>query len=110
MYANNKIFTFESNLKSLQGKFIWKLINSKLPDSINDIFINHGAILSDRKRDEMTYKMRLPFQRTNLGLDFIIYSGIKLWNQVLTIEIKQAKKLSDFKSKIKTFLLIEQNK
>ena len=110
IYANSKILTLKSNSEFLRSKFIWNLINLKLPEAINDIFTNHGAILSDREQDEMTLKMRLPFQRTDHGLSYIIYSGIKYWNQVLKAEIKQTKKISDFKSKLMSFLLSEQNK
>jgi len=110
LYELSKILSLKSNVEFLQGKFIWKLINSKLPKSINDIFTNHGAILNDRERDKATYKMRLPYQRTNYGLNFIIFSGIKLWNQVFPDEIKQAKKLDEFKTILKNFLFKEQRK
>ena len=109
IYAISKILTLENNVKFLQGKFIWKLIHSRLPESINDIFTNHGAILSDREQDIEIFKMRLPNQRTNHGLSFIIYSGVKLWNQKLTNDIKQTDNEGEFKSKLKAFLLHQIN-
>ena len=111
LYEKSKILTLKSNSQFLLGKFIWKLINIKLPESVNDIFINHGAVLSDREQDQVKLKIMLPHhQRTNLGLNFVIYSGVKLWNQGIPIDIKKSIKMDHFRTELKSFLLKEQNK
>ena len=105
LFKSNNILPVKHNIKYLKGKFMWKLIHKKQPQPITDMFHRQGAVLSDRENDIEFYKMRLPNQRLDSGLNFIIYSGIKLWNQTIPNEITKINTLKHFNKEYKKFLI-----
>ena len=53
-----------------------------------------------RRRDDL----RAPFQRLQLGVNYFITTGIKIWNDI-PITIKHANSIFYFKSKMKNMLI-----
>ena len=56
---------------------MWKLFNHKLPHNMLQLFTDHGAAPKGRIIDTDHIKLFLPYQRTDYGQKFIIYSGVK---------------------------------
>ena len=80
LYYSSKILPVKENIKLLKGKFMWRMVHSFMPHSIQELFERHGAIHSNRENDKIYNKLRLPNQTTSNGLNFIVYNGTKLWN------------------------------
>ena len=105
LYKFHSILPLKFTIILNQGKFIWKLLHNQLPFSITEIFENHGVTLTDRDLDKQFLKLKIPFQRTNYGLNFIIYSGVKTWNQVIPNNITIINSIIKFKKDLKKHLL-----
>ena len=105
LYILNGILPIQFNYKFLQGKFIWKLTHSQQPNRISGIFYSHGAILSDREIDIQFFKYRIPNQRTSYGINFLIYSGLKTWNQVIPNSITEIPTIRKFNRHLKCHFL-----
>ena len=104
LYQDASILALEENTKVLKGKFMWKLLHNRLPQSIHTIFTVHGVMRkSKRSFDLENLKLSLPNQKSSAGLSFIIYDGTKFWNEVPN-DITKCQSLSTFKNKMKKFL------
>ena len=105
LYKSSKILPLKENLMFLKARFIWRMVHNYLPESIMDIFYSHGAISKmDRLLDINNKKFQLPIQNKEMGIFFIIFDGIKLWNQQIPNDITQINTIKDFKTKYKQFL------
>ena len=105
LYKSKNILPLKENIMYSKGKFIWKLTHDCQPRSVKDLFSSHGASLCNRDIDKQFLKLKLPFQRTEKGLDFIIYSGVKLWNQKIPNNIKIRTTFQLFKKEFKSYLI-----
>ena len=103
LYMSKNILPVKDNIMYIKGKFMWKLIHKTQPQSIIEMFEKSGATRNER--DLTSYKLRLPYQRLEIGLNFIIYSGSKLWNQRIPNEITKINTPKHFNSKLKKFLI-----
>ena len=104
LYKNSKLLPFTKNHNYLMGKFLWRLIHGIQPDTTKKLFIDHGATLSNNINNH--FRMKLPYQKTNYGQNFIIFNGIKNWNQYISNHITKITKKNNFQKKnYKSFLL-----
>ena len=83
LYIQNLILPLSLNIIFNQGKFLWKLIHSKLPQSITEIFSKNGVILVERELNRQLAKLYLPYQRISYGINSIFYTGVKRWNTII---------------------------
>ena len=89
---------------------MWKLFNKKLPHNMLQLFTDHGATPKGRIIINTDHtKLFLPYQRTDYGQKFIIYSGVKLWNctvsKLLANDPNVTKSIFIFKTVLKNYLL-----
>ena len=105
LFKNSKILPLKENIMFLKATFIWRVVHKYLPQSIMDVFSSHGAISkTDRSLDITSNKLQLPMQNKDIGKEFIIFDGIKLWNQQIPNNITELNTLVNFKIKYKQFL------
>ena len=85
-----------------QAKFMWKLENQQLPNSITSNFKHNNSHTATRANSS---KFLLPSPRLEYAKQHITYAGIKLWNSEVPIHIKQAKSIKTFTKKFRNHLL-----
>ena len=105
LYPISKILPIKQNTKFILGKFIWRTVHSFQPTSILELFETHNAVPSDREPDKEFFKMRLPNQRIGHGINFVVFAGIKLWNQMIPNEIKKVCTANLYKKQLKDYFL-----
>ena len=73
-YKHLNILPLTKNIKLLQGKFIWKLLAKKHPDSITEQFPLHFNEAINNTNGE---KIIIPYYRTSIGKKITIMSRIQ---------------------------------
>ena len=104
LYKIHSILPLKLNIILNQGKFFWKLVHSDLPSSLTEIFDKHGITLSERVFGNQMFKLKIPFQRTVIGQNCILYSGVKAWNQIPNY-IRAISSLKTFKKDLRNHLV-----
>ena len=75
----------EHQIKILQGKFMWKLMNDEHPKSIKDKFsLKKSTAINNHNQN----KLIVPFYRTKLGTSSLSSQGIKLLNNEIPMRKK----------------------
>ena len=87
------------NLKQIhyfeKGKFMYRLINQKLPNNFENLRPRPQQRTSYNLRSNNNGDVKESFSRTNYGYKRIETSGAKLWNDIPTT-IKQSESLNIF--------------
>ena len=73
-YKHLNILPLTKNIKLLQGKFMWKLLAKKHPDSITEQFPLHFNEAINNTNDR---KLIIPYYRTLIGKKIVIISRIQ---------------------------------
>ena len=68
------ILPLDKAIKLRQGKFMWKLVNNYLPQSLSSNFSSHTITVRSQ--------FAMPAPRLGLASRHINYAGIKLWNEI----------------------------
>ena len=76
-YKHLNILPLTNNMKLLQGKFMWKLLAKKHPDSIIEQFPLH---FNEAINNTNTEKLTITYYRTSIGKKSLLYQGYKIWN------------------------------
>ena len=87
LFKELKILPLESFIDLRFGKFIWKLNNHELPDSLISHFRGNNRTLFSIQNPRLVSSKR-----------FVTYAGPKLWNDIPNT-IKQKKSLKSFAKK-----------
>ena len=76
-YKYLKILPFKNNMKLLQGKFIWKLVNAVHPNSIFEKFsLVHSEAINNHQN-----KLVIPYCHRAICKRSLAYTAYKLWSQ-----------------------------
>jgi len=94
LFKEFNILPLENFIDLRFGKFIWKLANNELPESLTHHF----------RSNERTI---VPIQNPRLEQHkkFITYAGPKIWKDEIPTQIKQKKSLKSFASNYSKFML-----
>ena len=102
LFLGNKILKVH-DLYSLQlGQFMYSYNNNLLPRAFNNMFPKKQSFHNYPTR--RSNEFHLPLLRTLLAQNTFIYTGPRFWNS-LDNDIKNARSLNSFKSKLKSFFL-----
>ena len=82
LFKSFGILPIDKAIKLRQGKFMWKLVNNYLPQSLSANFSTHTITIRSQ--------FAMPAPRLDLASRHINYAGIKLWNEI-PLRIKQIK-------------------
>ena len=77
---------------------MYKTLHGMTPDYLRSRFVYRDDVSAYRLRNTEN-KLVLPQPRTDYLKKSFLYSGAQLWNN-LTIDLRQASSLADFKSKL----------
>ena len=80
---------------------MFKILNGQTPDYLSNKFIFRNDTTSYRLRNS-EMRLALPQPRTDYVRKSFPYSGAALWN-ILPIDIRVSKTLSEFKTKLSNF-------
>ena len=101
LYKCKNILPLEENIIYSKGKFIWRLTHECQPKSVKALFSSHGASLSFRDIDKQFLKLKLPFQRTDKGLKYIIdILGLNFGTKIFQIISKLGQPFSYLKKNL----------
>ena len=84
--------------------FTYKFKNNLVSLPFQNYFSNTCNVHKQTTRGSTKYNFFLPFCRTRKLQRSIKYQGSKVWNS-LSLELKEAKSLATFRSKLKSTLL-----
>lgn len=87
-----QILPFSGNIKLLQGKFIWKLINNWHPSYVKEQF----PVAFSKAITSTNCRQTKPYFRTETGKRTLLYQGLKLWKQEIPTLIKNQTKVKNF--------------
>jgi hypothetical protein len=96
LFREFSILPLESFIDLRFGKFMWKLMNSELPNSLESHF---------RGNNRTMYAIQNP--RLELSKKFVTHAGLKLWNEEIPVPIKQKKSLKSFSKNYFKFIIDE---
>ena len=98
------------NVKSLYvmqlAQFMYQFKKEQLPCIFHEMFKVNAQVHTHNTRGSQNF--HLPSVKTTLSQKSISYSGPLLWNQ-LPKDIGKCSSLHSFKSKLKTFLILNPN-
>ena len=94
------ILPFDKAIQLRQGKFMWKLVNNYLPQSLSSNFTTHSITVRSQ--------FAMPAPRLELASRHISYAGIRVWNEI-PHRIKQIKTQKAFSITLQQYLLHEQD-
>ena len=100
LFKSLGILPLDKAIKLRQGKFMWKLVNNYLPQSLSSNFTTHSITVRSQ--------FAMPAPRLDLASRHISYSGIKLWNEI-PLRIRQIKTQKAFSKTYQQYLLYEQD-
>ena len=103
-YKHLNILPLTKNIKLLQGKFMWKLLAKKHPDSIIEQFSLHFNEAINNTNGE---KLIIPYCRTSIGKKSLLYQGCKIWNLEIPANIKNKESYNNFTKNYHKYLLDE---
>ena len=96
----------EHQIKMLHGKIRWKLINEEHPKSIKDKFsLKKSTAINNHNQN----KLIVPFYRTTIGTSSLSSQGIKLWNNEIPEQVKNASSSKCFVKKYQEHLFSQTN-
>ena len=96
----------EHQIKILHGKIRWKLINEEHPKSIKDKFsLKKSTAINNHNQN----KLIVPFYRTTIGTSSLSSQGIKLWNNEIPEQVKNASSSKCFVKKYQEHLFSQTN-
>ena len=108
--AHTELIFKELNVLTIQkvyiykvGIFMFKFINTKLPDLFGCMFARHNEHHNYFTRHNINFK--IPSIRLALEKKTIKYTGAKIWNYIST-NIARLGCIITFKKKLKSFLLV----
>ena len=99
-YEYLKILPFKDNIKLLQGKFMWKLVNAVHPNAISEKF---PLTYTETKNHQN--KLVIPYCHTAISKSSLAYTAYKLWNHKVPINIKSVKTIKAFNKTYRKYLL-----
>ena len=91
-YECLEILPFKDNMKLLQGKFTWKLVNAVHPNSISERF----PLIQSEATNNHQNKLEIPYFHRVISKKSLTYTAYKLWNQEAPIDIKSVKTITVF--------------
>ena len=100
LFKSLGILPLDKAIKLRQGKFMWKLVNNYLPQSLSSNFTLHTITVRSQ--------FAMPAPRLDLASRHINYAGIKLWNEI-PLRIKQTTTPKAFSKTFQQYLLYEQD-
>ena len=103
-YKHLNILPLTKNIKLLQGKFMWKLLAKKHPDSIIEQFPLH---FNEAINNTNTEKLTITYYRTSIGKKSLLYQGYKIWNLEIPANIKNKESYNNFAKNYHKYLLDE---
>ena len=96
-----KILPLKDNMKLLQGKFMWKLVNAVQPNSISEKCpLTYSEAINNHQN-----KFVIPYCHRAISKRSLIYAANKLWNQEVPIDIKSVKTIKAFNEAHRKYLL-----
>ena len=101
-YEHLNILPLTENIKLLQGKFMWKLLAKKHPDSIIEQFPLHFNEAINNTNSE---KLIIPYYRTSIGKKSLLYQGYKIWNLEIPANIKNKESYNNFAKNYHKYIL-----
>ena len=105
-YKYLNINPLEHQIKILQGKFLWKLINDEHPKSIKDKYSSQKSAAINNHNQ---IKLIVTFYRTTIGTSSLSSQGIKLWNNEIPEQVKNASSSKCFVKKYQQHLFSQTN-
>ena len=102
LYKHEKILPLLHNTILNQGKFLWKYTHDLLPKCCNDTLTEFGVLPYGRENN--SYKLYTPFQRTDYGVKFLGYSGVRTWNMIVPDNIRNLPFPKTFNKSFKKYL------
>ena len=104
-YEYLNILPFKDNMKLLQGKFMWKLVNAVWPNSISEKFpLTYSEAINNHQN-----KLVMPYCHRALSKRLLAYTAYKLWNQEVPIDFKSVKTIKAFNKTYRKHLLSNIN-
>ena len=94
LFKEFNILPLESFIDLRFGKFMWKLMNKELPESL---------VMNFRGNDRTRFTIQNP--RLELSKRSVTYAGHKLWNEEVPVPIKQKKSLKSFSKNFMKYLI-----
>ena len=101
------ILPLDELIKLKRGEYMWKIKNNLLPKSLNSWFHTNNSDIVNRINTNITSginikKYHLPNPRLEYAKRHITYSGVKLWNNEIPIELKTSTSSKCSNNKIDT--------
>ena len=91
-YEYLNILPLSENIKQLQDKFMWKLINNCHTGCIKEQFpVTFSNTINSTK-----CRLTIPRLRIEAGTRTLLYQGFKLWNQEIPTLIKNQNTVKNF--------------
>ena len=104
-YEYLNVLPFKDNMKLLQGKFMWKLVNAVCPNSISEKFpLTYSEAINNHQN-----KLVIPYCQRALSKRSLAYTAYKLWNQEVPIDMKSVKTIKAFNKTHRKHLLSNIN-
>ena len=104
-YKYLKILPFKDDMKLLQGKFMWKLVNALHPNWISEKF----PLTYDEATNNYQNKLVIPYCHKAIRKRSRTYTAFKLWNQEVPIDIKSVKTIKAFNKAYRKHLMSNIN-
>ena len=102
LYKQRNILPLLHNIILNQCKFLWKYTHNLLPKSCNDTLQDFGVI--PYGREDNSFKLQTPLQRTDHGIRFLGYSGVRSWNMIVPKHIRKSSFPKSFTKSLKEYL------
>ena len=104
-YKQLNILPLTNNMKLLQGKFMWKLLAKKHPDSIVEQFpsLHFNEAINNTNGE----KLIIHYYRASRGKKSLLYQGYKIWNLEIPANIKYKESYNNFAKTYCKYLLDE---
>ena len=104
-YEHLKILPCKDNMKLLQGKFMWKLVNAVHPNSISQKFsLTYSEAIKNHQ-----HKLIIPYCDRAISKRSLAYTVYKLFNQELPIDTRSAKMIKAFNKECRKYILCNIN-
>ena len=101
-FKSLNILPLIKNIKLIQGKFMWKLLAKKHPDSIiEQLPLPFNEAINNTNIE----KLIIPYYRTSIGKKLLLYQEYKIWNLEIPANIKNKESYNNFTKNYYKYLL-----
>ena len=101
LYSQTKVLPLYFNTILNEGKFIWKYTHNLLPNCCSNTLNDFGV--SPYTRENNSLKLHTPIQRTDYGIKFLGYSGVRTWNMIVPDHIRNSSTPRSFSKNLKDY-------